>query len=257
MMNPKFSIITVVFNDVNHIEGTINSVLSQSYKDFEYIIVDGGSTDGTASIILKYQDNISFFITEKDEGIYDAMNKGISYCRGRWVCFMNSGDFLYNDSVLHDIAFSCNLEDDVIYGDTNAVFDFGAFVVKAKEPEYLKRDMPFCHQSSFTKSDLLRKYLFDLSFKYVADYNFFYNLYYKGYKFKRLDITVATFDAKDGVSSVNKNKVFKELLMVQSSHYNIINIIRIYYRMLKYSTANLIGQIFPSIIKKWRENRMS
>lgn len=119
----------------------------------------------------------------------------------------------------------------------------GAFVVKAKEPEYLKRDMPFC-QVLLQKSDLLRKYLFDLSFKYVADYNFFYNLYYKGYKFKRLDITVATFDAKDGVSSVNKNKVFKELLMVQSSHYNIINIIRIYYRMLKYSTANLIIKFF-------------
>ena len=93
MNNPKISVVTVVYNDVDHIESTIKSVISQTYPHIEYIVIDGGSTDGTVDIIKKYKNSIAYFISEKDNGIYDAMNQGIEYANGKFVCFLNCGDF--------------------------------------------------------------------------------------------------------------------------------------------------------------------
>jgi len=97
--NPLFSIITVVFNGEKYLEKTIQSVLSQSYKNFEYIIVDGGSTDGTISIIKKYNKNISKWISENDRGIYDAFNKGMRLSKGDFVCIVNSDDILKKNAL--------------------------------------------------------------------------------------------------------------------------------------------------------------
>lgn len=90
--NPKVSVVTICYNSVQFIEKTIQSVLSQTYPNIEYIVIDGGSTDGTKEIIEKYSSRISYWCSEKDRGIYDAMNKGIRKATGEWINFMNSGD---------------------------------------------------------------------------------------------------------------------------------------------------------------------
>ena len=103
--NPlQISIVTVVFNGEAFLEKSIQSVINQTYKNIEYIVIDGGSTDGTIDIIKKYQDKIAVWISEKDDGIYEAMNKGIALAHGKWINFMNAGDVLFNDNVLTDFC---------------------------------------------------------------------------------------------------------------------------------------------------------
>ncbi len=98
--NPLVTIVTVSYNVVSTIERTILSVVNQTYSNIEYIIIDGGSTDGTVDIIKKYMDKIAYWVSEPDKGIYDAMNKGILMAKGQWINFMNSGDYLYSNDVI-------------------------------------------------------------------------------------------------------------------------------------------------------------
>ena len=100
---PKITVITVVRNDVAHIEHTMLSVLGQTYGNVEYIVIDGGSTDGTVDIIKKYADKLAYWVSEPDGGIYPAMNKGLQHATGEWVNFMNSGDSFADDKVLNDV----------------------------------------------------------------------------------------------------------------------------------------------------------
>ena len=101
---PLISIVTISYNAVNLIEKTILSVVEQDTADFEYIVIDGGSTDGTVEVIRKYENAISYWVSESDKGIFDAMNKALSVAKGDWVIFMNSGDCFYNNHVLSEIA---------------------------------------------------------------------------------------------------------------------------------------------------------
>ena len=103
MNNPKISVVTVVYNSAALIENTVNSIINQSYSHIEYIVVDGGSTDGTIDILNRYKKNISTLISEPDRGIYDAMNKGISLATGDFVVFINSGDKFSSDDILENI----------------------------------------------------------------------------------------------------------------------------------------------------------
>ena len=102
--SPLITVITVVLDGVVDLEGTITSVINQSYNNIEYIVIDGGSTDGTLSIIKKYEDKINYWISETDNGIYDAMNKGVCLANGEWLCFMNSGDTFFNQNTFLDLA---------------------------------------------------------------------------------------------------------------------------------------------------------
>ena len=117
---PLISIITVVFNGEKYLEQTIQSVINQTYDNVEYIIIDGGSTDGTVDIIKKYEGQIDYWISEEDDGIYDAMNKGINLASGEWINFMNAGDIFYDEKVLNTIYINPKLfqEIDFIYSDT-------------------------------------------------------------------------------------------------------------------------------------------
>ena len=108
-MAPKISIITVVYNGVLKLEATILSVINQDFNNFEYIIIDGGSTDGTLEIIKKYQDKITLWVSEPDNGIYDAMNKGIKYSKGEYICFINSGDILIELPIENLFYFDASL----------------------------------------------------------------------------------------------------------------------------------------------------
>ncbi|MEF3279758.1 MAG: glycosyltransferase [Elusimicrobiota bacterium] len=117
---PMISVVTVVFNGKDFLQKTIESVISQTYPHIEYIVIDGGSTDGTVDIIKKYEDKITYWVSEKDNGIYDAMNKAIKVSKGSWLIFMNAGDMFVDKNVLKKIFIEdkLHLNADVIYSDT-------------------------------------------------------------------------------------------------------------------------------------------
>lgn len=176
----KISIITVCFNSAITIEDTIRSVISQNYRDIEYIIVDGGSTDQTLSIIDKYKENIGQLISEPDEGLYDAMNKGIKLATGDVIGILNSDDVFQDDDVIFNvIAGISNADIDACYGDLVYVSkdDLGRVVRFWKSCEYDENLwgagwMP-AHPTFFAKSYVYKKHgLFDTSNRLAADYEF-------------------------------------------------------------------------------------
>jgi acetyltransferase-like isoleucine patch superfamily enzyme len=200
------SVITIVYNGVNVIDKTINSVINQSYKNIEYIVVDGGSADGTVEIIKKYSEKINYWISEKDKGIYDAMNKGIAAANGDWIIFINCGDFFYSNTVLSEIFVNkANdiIDADIIYGRSKMFYKDGRqteLVFHHSINEHWKGPV-FRHGAMFTKKDILKQeqFLVEKSFKVSADFELIYRLYKKGYSFKRTDTLVLLFE-KEGLS---------------------------------------------------------
>lgn len=201
----KVTVVTAVLNDAGHIEQTILSVISQTDIEIEYIIVDGGSKDGTLELIGKYKDKISLLISEPDRGVYDAMNKGIKYSTGDFVYFLNSGDVLLNPSILSKIKFEdVNVRNTIIYG--NVVVAYGNIEALEKPRPFFNSKMKFkgigiCHQSMFFPGELIRNEKYDLSYKIAADYDLVYRLWRKGTEFLYRDITIAKYDWGKGISS--------------------------------------------------------
>ncbi len=187
---PIVTVVTVTFNAEEYLEKTILSVIEQDYKNIEYIIVDGGSTDKTIEIIKKYEEKISFWISEPDEGIYDAMNKGVKYANGEFVNFMNAGDVFFDNTVCSRI-FSNEITADLIYGDTIFYDNYGnEDLVKAKSLDKLWEAMIFNHNSLFAKKDLLVEFPFDLNNKIVADSKFVIDCYSNAKIFFNANITI-------------------------------------------------------------------
>ena len=201
----KVTVVTAVLNDAGHIEQTILSVISQTDIEIEYIIVDGGSKDGTLELIGKYKDKISLLISEPDRGVYDAMNKGIKYSTGDFVYFINSGDILLNPSILSKIKLEELKEKNaIIYG--NVVVAYGNIEALEKPRPFFNSKMKFkgigiCHQSMFFPGELIRNEKYDLSYKIAADYDLVYRLWRKGTEFLYRDITIAKYDWGKGISS--------------------------------------------------------
>ena len=201
----KVTVVTAVLNDAGHIEQTILSVISQTDIEIEYIIVDGGSKDGTLELIGKYKDKISLLISEPDRGVYDAMNKGIKYSTGDFVYFLNSGDVLLNPSILSKIKFEdVNVRNTIIYG--NVIVAYGNIEAFEKPRPFFNSKMKFkgigiCHQSMFFPGELIRNEKYDLSYNIAADYDLAYRLWRKGTVFLYKDITIAKYDWGKGISS--------------------------------------------------------
>lgn len=203
-LQPLVSVVTVSYNAVDTIEETILSVLNQTYKNIEYILVDGGSTDGTVDIIKKYADKIAYWVSEPDKGIYDAMNKGIDVATGEWINFMNSGDIFYSNIVIEKIIERVSRGIAVIYGDVILKYSWGNVLKKALPINIMNRRFPFSHQSCFINITFMKELKYDTSFKICADYNFFYKLYYENKcHFLYVDSVVSVFESEQGVSSVN------------------------------------------------------
>lgn len=200
---PKISIITVCYNSEKTIERTITSVIKQPYRNIEYLVIDGGSTDGTIEIIKKYERDITFWCSEDDNGIYDAMNKGICKSSGDIIAFMNSDDYYLKD-VLGSVAESfSNTNIDVIYGDY--IFESnGNFIEKSYatidlcEINYY---MAICHQAMFFRRRLFDLFgLFDLHYNLAADYDWLLRIYRGGALFQYLSILLCCYS--DGGFSV-------------------------------------------------------
>ncbi len=203
----KVTIITIVLNDRNSFRNTARSVEKQDYPVLEWIVIDGGSTDGTLEVINTYSARISSWSSEPDRGQYDAMNKGLAKATGEWVIFMNAGDtFAGTDSV------SRVLGDDltgygVAYGDSLAGYSRAQVLKKAGKPEDLVKGMIFCHQAAFVRRNLINEQGFDLQYAIGADFDMIFSLFLEGCRFKYLPFPVAVVD----VSGLSNRK------MVQSA----------------------------------------
>lgn len=190
------SVVTVVFNGEKEIEGTIQSVLGQSFGNIQYIIVDGGSTDNTLAVIEGYKSRLDY-ISEKDNGIYDGMNKGMMRARGDWLIFMNAGDKFYNSRVLEEVFSHLDTRGiDIIFGKSITRFRhhtkvrYGDFRLE-RSNWYLTR-MPN-HQAVFLSKNLYSVYRFDTSLKYFADTVMLRELFSK-YRSKFVDRVISDFE---------------------------------------------------------------
>lgn len=224
---PLISVITVVYNCENDIENTIKSVINQDFQDFEYIIIDGNSKDKTVSIINNYLDKIDYFISEKDKGIYDAMNKGILAANGKWLNFMNAGDTFYSSEVLKNV-FGKNKS----YDNKSIVFGYKFQNKKAVYPNelnILKKGVIMAnHQSMFFNNDLLgNDLIYSLKHPIYGDYELVNRIFLKfGEKsFKYVNLPIAIFEG-GGISSHKSYQKRKDKYLILFKHYGIISIFK-------------------------------
>lgn len=200
-----FSVITVCFNAENEIKKTIDSVCSQTNTDYEYIFIDGKSSDHTLEVIYSYSDEFKKkgikykIISEPDTGIFNAMNKGILASNGEWVIFMNAGDYFFDEYVLEKVSSYTNLDVDILYGNVRyTAFDLYKDE-KAEDLAVLKYRMAFCHQSSLVRRTYISERLFEERYKVSADYDFFLSSYRRKVPMQYIDILIAVYD-RAGVS---------------------------------------------------------
>ena len=197
----KYSIITINFNNREGLRQTIESVIHQTYSDFEYIVIDGGSTDGSVDVIKEYSDHITTWMSESDKGIYNAMNKGIRMAHGDYLNFMNSGDRYHSSTVLEDIT-ALNADDDFIIG---GYYDYERnkrHIIPAQEVTLLTLlKHTINHQATFIKRSLFDKRLYDEDYIIMADAKFnFQSIIFDNCSVKLADYLVADYDF-NGISS--------------------------------------------------------
>lgn len=215
----KLSIITINYNNCDGLRKTIESVVNQTYRDFEYIIIDGGSTDGSVEVIKEYADRISYWISEPDNGIYHAMNKGVSAANGKYCLFLNSEDTLHENIVVQNITKVLDIDIDIIIG--RILFTDTKQLSEPIESISMLRlytnSLP--HPASFISRELLLKYPYDENLKIVSDWKFYIQtLILSDATYKYIDVIITDF-APNGISGSNKavcdaerNKVLKELI---------------------------------------------
>ena len=208
---PFISVITIVYNDVKHIEQTINSVLEQEYDNFEYIIIDGGSDDGSSQIIKRHEEKLFFWASEPDDGIADAFNKGLEKSNGDWIIFINSGDTFFSTTVLSEMLLCLDKKYDLVYGKVVLVDDCGG-IIKSSGRDFNQRQflryMTIPHQACFHKASLFKELgQYDISFKIAMDYEFL--LRKKGIEAFFVDILISRM-LIGGISQQNEYRVLKE-----------------------------------------------
>jgi glycosyltransferase involved in cell wall biosynthesis len=214
---PVVSIVTAVFNGENHIEQTINSVLSQSYLAIEYIVIDGDSTDSTLDIVEKYSDSIATIVSEPDEGIAHAMNKGAGLANGEYLFFLHSDDYFESTASLANFMVAADKSGDIIAGGIE-FSENGAFRrVMSRGFSFWLNLKGLPHQATICRKSLfLELGGFDTGFKICMDYDFFLRAYRKGYTCKTTDSVLAVMrDA--GVSSRRDSTGVKARLLEEKA----------------------------------------
>lgn len=222
---PKLSIITINYNNLEGLEKTAQSVFNQTWKEFEYIVIDGGSTDGSANYLDSQKDKIDYWISEPDNGVYHAMNKGILKASGEYLLFLNSGDHFYNIDVL------LNNRDDIV--DYDLIYFNVALIEKGKQHIYIYPDKlnfsffyegTICHQSTLIKKQLFDKVgLYDESLTIVSDWKLFILALFKfNCSSKKINSTLTTYYL-DGFSSdpKNKNLARQERSQILKSNFSV------------------------------------
>lgn len=250
----NLSIITINYNNCEGLKKTIDSVVSQTFRNFEWIIIDGGSIDGSRELIEKYSNHFAYWVSEPDRGIYNAMNKGIYQAKGDYLLFLNSGDWLYNKTSL-ERCFAHDFNADVMYGD--CVFHYTDHVAKRYYPSNLTFDFLYrsslSHCSSFIKREVLTKEYYNEDYKIVSDLEFWVKLAIAGGSFNHLDEFVSVFDTT-GVSSTNHeldNAERKQML----SHY-VPEMMAADYDQLKEMKAQLSDEQVKGVLQYGHKKKL-
>lgn len=239
--SPTLTVITVVYNNVRDIERTVKSVVNQTYPHIEYIVIDGGSTDGTVNIINRYASRVARFVSEPDKGIYDAMNKGLALATGEYVLFMNSGDEIYaNDTVAQ--VFETAYDADIYYGETE-LFDAEWQSLGLRRhaiPEQFnwkgfRYGMSISHQAIYVRRSLAAHY--DPRYQLSADIDWVIRAAKAAKNITNTKRIVAKY-LVGGMSKQRHWQSLKERFVILSRHYglvpNIINHFVIAFRLARY-----------------------
>lgn len=228
-VHPKFSIITVTYNAGAVLEDTIQSVITQTYRNVEYIIVDGGSKDHTLDIINRYREHIHTLVSEPDKGLYDAMNKGIRLATGDYLCFLNAGDELHEDDTLQLMVHSIPGTElpDVLYGETAIVDEEGHFLRmrRLSAPEDLnwksfKDGMLVCHQAFFPRRELAEPY--DLRYRFSADFDWCIRIMKKSHTLHNTHLTLIDY-LNEGMTTRNHRASLHERFRIMCRHYGYLS----------------------------------
>lgn len=247
---PLISVITVVYNGEEHLEQAIQSVLSQSWDNLEYLIVDGGSTDGTPDIVMRYRDRIARWISEPDKGIYDAMNKGILAATGDLVGFLNSDDW-YLPGALEEVAKAYVLRGDgkaVIAGGWNLVFEDIDLSIKVRPTLNFHAGMPLSHQAMFVPKpvyDATGGY--DSRYRYAADLDMALRLFTGGVKFVLLDTVIANFRTS-GASEKYHRESGRESSRIIRSHLPYPSYLRFRCIRAKHEFLHFLSHVLGHIV---------
>lgn len=241
MFQPKLSVITIVFNNVRDIERTMLSVLNQTYPHIEYLVIDGASTDGTLDILKKYESKLSKLISERDKGIYDAMNKGLASATGDYVLFMNSGDELYAPDTVEKV-FSTAANADIYYGETEMYDEQRQSLGRRRHqaPEQFswksfRYGMSVSHQAIYIRRSLTEPY--DMQYQLSSDIDWVIKAAKKAKTIVRVNGYVAKY-LVGGMSKKRHRQSLKERFHIFSKHYgfipNVINHLIIAVRLAIY-----------------------
>lgn len=251
MKTVKYSVVTINCNDCDGLKKTIISVLNQTLEDYEYIIIDGGSTDGSVEVIKEYTDKIDYWVSEPDNGIYNAMNKGILKAHGEYLVFMNSGDEFYNERVLLEVMPL--LDRDIIVGKAMHGTEIWGF----QKEDITMLDFiqgTIMHQASFIRRELFETHLYDEKYKIVSDWKFYIqSLIFGNATFSNIDSVICKF-APGGISEtdmerkeIERQEVYKELFPER--------VLTDYFRLA--NTDSPLLELIPRLNKTYRLNKLA
>jgi glycosyltransferase involved in cell wall biosynthesis len=245
------SIVTVVYNGQLEVENTILSVLNQTYPHIQFIVIDGASTDKTVEIIGRYASSIDVFISEPDSGIYNAMNKAIALCKGKWINFMNVGDVFYTETTLEEVFSNKNHANAIaLYGNHEVSYGQSKIMRSPNPLTELWKGMTIQHQSIFVQKTILEGRLFDLQYRFAADFDLIYDLYKKNLFIKYVNIPISTVSA-NGFSEENSIDTYKEFWSVVNKYEKKTFFIGVYYRfiLIERFIVKFLKILFPSFSK--------
>jgi len=238
---PLVSIITVVYNGAKHVEQTINSVLNQSYKNFEYIIIDGGSTDNTIEVIKQYENKIDYWQSEHDEGIYFAMNKGISLAKGELIGIINSDDYYLPDTIAKVVEADKTQHAAIYYGDMQYISEAGELLSAAKPDITKMNEMPaIFHPTCFVRKNVYDKAgMFDTQYKISSDYDFLLRCLKQNFIFHYIPETLTCFRLGGMSGSCASNiEGYKIMKVHQTGHHQ-----KIIFRAIKCYVKTFIKKV--------------
>ncbi|CDF80639.1 glycosyltransferase (GT2) [Formosa agariphila KMM 3901] len=220
----RFSIVTINYNDEIGLKNSIISLANQGYKNFEFIVIDGGSKDGSIGVIKDNNDLIDYWVSEPDKGVYDAMNKGLQKCKGEFIYFLNSGDTFYSDNVLQDINEEIiKNEPKIIFGNINDISEetgISKIRLKQKLNKINLFDKMVCHQALFCKRTLFENNAFNLDYKIKADYDWLLRTMFTNPKIVNTNIVVANY-MLGGLSATQYNTYSKkEIPKIRDTYFS-------------------------------------
>jgi len=242
---PLVSIITIVYNGEKYIEGTIKSVLDQTYTNIEYIIIDGGSTDGTIDIISKYRKSLAFFLTEKDNGISDAFNKALKRANGDIIGIINADDWYENDAIENVVKQIGDY--DIAYGDLHLLENGETDFILKGDHNYLKREMTISHPTVFVKKKCYDQFgLFDETYKCAMDYDLMLRFWVNKCRFKYIPRVLANMRL-EGFSSAQWLMGCRETLAIKNNYFADRK-----FKNELYFFKHVFAIALPRVLKKMR-----